>query len=56
MIDRLLSLFGICRHHKTTWPQGKERCAAVRCLDCGRLFEFNPRTMKRGPEILEKDA
>ena len=48
MMDWLLP----CRHKRTTFPitlKG-ERGAHLTCLDCGRVFEYDWKTMTRGKE------
>jgi hypothetical protein len=51
MISFLLSLFGVCCHSKTTWPMGPKEACTVTCLDCGKVLQYDWRTMRRGPEV-----
>lgn len=53
MFKFLLEIFGICRHHRTTFPQAPRGGGQTteKCLDCGREFEYNWQAMKRGREI-----
>lgn len=62
MLRRLLaSLFSGCIHSRTTFPLTPRRRASntarftpsspyVVCLDCGREFDYDWRTMRRGAE------
>lgn len=41
MLQQLLSLFSICLHRKTTFPQGKPGHVRIVCLDCGKVIEYD---------------
>ena len=41
MIEKVLSVFGICRHNRITWPTGKGGHVTVTCLSCTRTLEYS---------------
>jgi Fe2+ or Zn2+ uptake regulation protein len=43
--------FSFCRHSKVTFPQGPACRMHVTCVECGRVFEYDWRVMKRGRAI-----
>lgn len=45
--------FFFCRNKRTTFPQTRKRRTYVACLDCGKEFNYDWRTMERGEEIEE---
>lgn len=53
------ALFGGCLHAHASFPQTPVRKGGFRgqtyvcCLDCGRRFEYDWQSMKRGAEIRE---
>lgn len=52
MLASLLWIFGICRHDRYTWPQGKQ--PHVVCLRCGKEFNYDLQQMKRGEPCPER--
>ncbi len=47
----LLSVFGVCRHDRLTWPQTHGgRCTTV-CLDCTRRLHYDFERMQLGAEV-----
>ena len=50
----LSSLFGLCAHTRTSFPQtpkrGKRETYVV-CLSCGKSFAYDWQAMQRGAEI-----